>query len=176
MAALKTGDKSKDRMPVIGAHPACPAERRCSRPPRVIAACCGINPAFRFRADLIILRICQAARLTAHHIAFAPGTWNQHDHAGVCRLKVEEQYDSSIRSRVAMNKLVLTQMGNQGSLRLQGPSHRLLACPDMSAASGVKQRAECAQFNPFGLKKDIVRKLQKFFTAAGNLNRVATKL
>jgi hypothetical protein len=63
-----------------------------------MAACCRINPAFRFRADLIVLRICQAACLKTHRIAFALDTWNQHDHAGVRRLKVEEQYAGRMRA------------------------------------------------------------------------------
>ena len=58
----------------------------------------------------------------------------------------------------------------------QTPYQRLLANPDISEATKAKLRALHARLDPFALKKSIEVKLQKFFTALGNLNREATKL
>ena len=58
----------------------------------------------------------------------------------------------------------------------QSPYQRLLASPDIPEASKAKLRTEHAGLDPFALKKSIEVKLQKFFTALGNLNREATKL
>jgi len=58
----------------------------------------------------------------------------------------------------------------------QTPYQRLLASPDIPAATKAKLRAEHARLDLFALKKIIELKLQKFFTALGNLNREATKL
>ena len=57
----------------------------------------------------------------------------------------------------------------------QTPYQRLLASPDIPAATKTKLRAEHAGLDPFALKKNIEVKLKKFFTALGNLNREATK-
>ena len=57
----------------------------------------------------------------------------------------------------------------------QTPYQRLLASPDIPEATKAKLRAEHAELDPFALKKSIEVKLQKFFTALGNLNREATK-
>jgi hypothetical protein len=56
------------------------------------------------------------------------------------------------------------------------PYQRLLESPDIPAATKAKLRAAHATLDPFELKKIIEIKLQKFFTALGNLNREATKL
>jgi len=56
----------------------------------------------------------------------------------------------------------------------QTPYQRLLANPDISEATKAKLRALHARLDPFALKKSIEVKLQKFFTALGNLNREAT--
>jgi hypothetical protein len=58
----------------------------------------------------------------------------------------------------------------------QTPYHRLLTSPDLPEATQAKLRAQHAGLDPFALKKSIEVKLQKFFTALGNLNREATKL
>jgi hypothetical protein len=55
------------------------------------------------------------------------------------------------------------------------PYQRLLESPDIPAARQAQLRAEHAALDPFALKKSIEVKLQKFFTALGNLNREATK-
>ena len=55
------------------------------------------------------------------------------------------------------------------------PYQRLLDSPDIPEATKVKLRDQHAKLDPFELKKNIERKLQKFFTALGNLNREATK-
>ena len=57
----------------------------------------------------------------------------------------------------------------------QTPYQRLLASPDIPEATKVKLRADHARLEPFALKKNIEVKLQKFFTALGNLNREAMK-
>jgi hypothetical protein len=56
------------------------------------------------------------------------------------------------------------------------PYQRLLDSPDITEATKATLRAQHAQLDPFDLKKIIENKLQKFFTALGNLNREATKL
>ena len=56
------------------------------------------------------------------------------------------------------------------------PCQRLLASPDIPAATKARLRTEHAGLNPFGLKKSIEEKLKKFFAVLGNLNREATKL
>ena len=56
------------------------------------------------------------------------------------------------------------------------PYQRLLDSPDIPEATKVTLRAQHAKLDPFALKKNIEVKLQKFFTALGNLNREATKL
>ncbi len=56
------------------------------------------------------------------------------------------------------------------------PYQRLLESPDIPEATKVKLHAEHAILDPFALQKNIEIKLQKFFTALGNLNREATKL
>jgi len=56
------------------------------------------------------------------------------------------------------------------------PDQRLLDSPDIPEATKVPLRDQHAKLDPFELKKNIERKLQKFFTALGNLNREATKL
>ena len=58
----------------------------------------------------------------------------------------------------------------------QTPCQRLLASPDIPAATKARLRTEHAGLNPFGLKKSIEEKLKKFFAVLGNLNREATKL
>jgi hypothetical protein len=58
----------------------------------------------------------------------------------------------------------------------QTPYQRLLASPDIPETTKAKLRTEHAGLDPFALKKSIEVKLQKFFTALGNLNREATKL
>jgi hypothetical protein len=58
----------------------------------------------------------------------------------------------------------------------QTPCERLLASPDIAEVSKAKLRTQHAGLDPFALKKSIEVKLQKFFTALGNLNREATKL
>ena len=55
------------------------------------------------------------------------------------------------------------------------PYQRLLDSPDIPEATQVKLRAQHATLDPFELKKNIEVKLQKFFTALGNLHREATK-
>jgi len=55
------------------------------------------------------------------------------------------------------------------------PYQRLLDSPDITEATKAKLREQHAQLDPFELKKNIELKLQKFFTALGNLNREATK-
>jgi hypothetical protein len=55
------------------------------------------------------------------------------------------------------------------------PYQRLLECSDIPELTKVKLRAEHAKLDPFELKKTIERKLKKFFTVLGNLNREATK-
>jgi hypothetical protein len=57
----------------------------------------------------------------------------------------------------------------------QTPYQRLLASPDIPAATKAKLRAEHTGLDPFALKKNIEIKLKKFFTVLGNLNREATK-
>ena len=57
----------------------------------------------------------------------------------------------------------------------QTPYQRLLASPDIPEATKVKLRAQPAELDPFELKKSIEVKLQKFFTALGNLNRESTR-
>jgi hypothetical protein len=57
----------------------------------------------------------------------------------------------------------------------QTPYQRLLASPDIPAATKTKLRVEHAGLDPFALKKNIEVKLKKFFTALGNLDREATK-
>jgi hypothetical protein len=56
------------------------------------------------------------------------------------------------------------------------PYQRLLDSPDIPEATKVPLRDQHAKLDPFELKKNIELKLQKFFTALGNLNREATKL
>lgn len=56
-----------------------------------------------------------------------------------------------------------------------GAHQRLLECADIPELTKVKLRAEHAKLDPFELKKTIERKLKKFFTVLGNLNREATK-
>ena len=56
------------------------------------------------------------------------------------------------------------------------PYQRLLESADIPEAPKVTLRAAHAKLDPFELKKNIELKLQKFFTALGNLNREATKL
>jgi hypothetical protein len=56
------------------------------------------------------------------------------------------------------------------------PYQRLLECADIPQAKKTELRAQHAKLDPFELKKNIEIKLQKFFTALGNLNREATKL
>jgi hypothetical protein len=56
----------------------------------------------------------------------------------------------------------------------QTPYQRLLVRPDIPEATKAKLRAEHVALDPFALKKSIEVKLQKFFTALGNLNREAT--
>jgi hypothetical protein len=56
------------------------------------------------------------------------------------------------------------------------PYQRLLESADISEAKKRELRAQHANLDPFELKKNIEVKLQKFFTALGNLNREATKL
>jgi hypothetical protein len=57
----------------------------------------------------------------------------------------------------------------------QTPYQRLLASPDIPEATKARLRAEHAALDPFELKKSIEVKLQKFFTALGNLNCESTK-
>jgi hypothetical protein len=57
----------------------------------------------------------------------------------------------------------------------QTPYQRLLASPDIEAATKIKLRDEHARLDPFELKKNIERKLKNFFTVLGNRNREATK-
>ena len=57
----------------------------------------------------------------------------------------------------------------------QTPYQRLLASSDIPELTKTRLRAEHALLDPFALKKSIEAKLQKFFTALGNLNREATK-
>jgi len=47
----------------------------------------------------------------------------------------------------------------------QTPYQRLLASPEIAAATKAKLRAQHARLDPFALKKSIELKLQKFFTA-----------
>jgi len=56
------------------------------------------------------------------------------------------------------------------------PYQRLLESPDIPEAKKVELRAQHAKLDPFELKKNIELKLQKFFTALGNLKREAPKL
>lgn len=56
------------------------------------------------------------------------------------------------------------------------PYQRLLDSPDIPAATKVTLRGQHAKLDPFALKKNIELKLEKFFTALGNLNREATKI
>jgi hypothetical protein len=56
------------------------------------------------------------------------------------------------------------------------PYQRLLDSPDIPEATKVSLRDQHAKLDPFELMKNIELKLQKFFTALGNLNREATKL
>jgi hypothetical protein len=57
----------------------------------------------------------------------------------------------------------------------QTPYQRLLASPDIPAATKARLRAEHTRLDPFVLKKSIELKLNQFFTALGNLNRESTK-
>jgi len=57
----------------------------------------------------------------------------------------------------------------------QTPYQRLLASAEIPEATKAKLRTEHAGLDPFALKKSIELKLNKFFTALGNLNREATK-
>jgi hypothetical protein len=57
----------------------------------------------------------------------------------------------------------------------QTPYQRLLESPDIPEATKVKLRAEHEGLDPFALKKSIEKKLKKFFTALGNLDRESTK-
>ena len=55
------------------------------------------------------------------------------------------------------------------------PYQRLLESQDIDETTKAKLRAKHDLLDPFALKKNIEVKLQKFFTALGNLNREATK-
>ena len=57
----------------------------------------------------------------------------------------------------------------------QTPYQRLRACAAIPEATKERLRAEHARLDPFALKKSIEQKLQKFFTARGNLDRESTK-
>ena len=57
----------------------------------------------------------------------------------------------------------------------QTPYQRLLACAASPEATKARLRAEHAKLDPFALKKRIEQKLQKFFTALGNLDCELTK-
>ena len=57
----------------------------------------------------------------------------------------------------------------------QTPYERLLASPDIPAATQARLRAEHARLDPFALKKNIEAKLTNFFTVLSNLDREATK-
>jgi hypothetical protein len=57
----------------------------------------------------------------------------------------------------------------------QTPYQRLLNSPDIPQATKARLRGEHAGLDPFALKKSIEAKLQKFFTALGNLDRESTK-
>lgn len=57
----------------------------------------------------------------------------------------------------------------------QTPYQRLLASDAISEATKVRLREEHQGLNPFALKKSIERKLKKFFTALGHLDRESTK-
>ncbi|EEF63025.1 hypothetical protein [Pedosphaera parvula] len=48
---------------------------------------------------------------------------------------------------------------------------RLLASPDIEAATRTRLLQEYASLNPFELKKCIEQKLKNFFTLLGNLDR-----
>ena len=58
---------------------------------------------------------------------------------------------------------------------LATPYQRRLHSRAIPKAVKVRLRAEHARLNPFTLKKAIEEKLQKFFTALGNLDRESTK-
>lgn len=57
----------------------------------------------------------------------------------------------------------------------QTPYQRLLAHPDVPAATKAKLRAQHTRLDPFALKKEIERQLNNFFTLLGNLDREAAK-
>ena len=57
----------------------------------------------------------------------------------------------------------------------QTPYQRLLASDAIPEANKTRLREEHQRLDPFALKKSIEGKLQKFFTALGNLDRESTK-
>jgi hypothetical protein len=56
----------------------------------------------------------------------------------------------------------------------QTPYQRLMDSPDIAEDTKARLRLEHENLNPFELKKSIERKLKKFFTVLGNLDREST--
>jgi hypothetical protein len=61
--------------------------------------------------DSILPRIGQTAgKVEARDVSFSANARNQHHHARVALLKIEEQHDASVHLRIAMDEPVRTQM------------------------------------------------------------------
>ena len=85
---------------------------------------------------------------------------------------------SSIAACAAARRATGTRNGEQLTYETtpKPPYQRLLDSPDIPEATKLTLRDQHAKLDPFALKKNIELKLQKFFTALGNLKREAPKL